>query len=117
MHVDNGMPVSLGISISLVKFSVYCIEFGVQKYPTSTFMGLFFGLLNRVNYTMKSMNKECIVGRVQLHEESRATLACLYRTSGRFYMLQLISDDSRHFTQAELSLRWSDLHAIKTYQY
>ncbi len=33
---------------SLVKFSVYCIEFGVQKYPTSTFTGLFFGLLNRV---------------------------------------------------------------------
>ncbi len=34
-----------------------------------------------------------------LTKESRATLACLYRTSGRFYMLQLISADSRHFTQ------------------
>ena len=33
----------------LVKISVYCIEFGVQKYPTSTFTGLFFGLLNRGN--------------------------------------------------------------------
>ncbi len=42
------------------------------------------------------------------HQESRATLACLYRTSGRFYMLQLISVDSVDFTQPELSLRWSD---------
>ena len=30
-------------------------------------------------------------------KESRATLACLYRTSGRVYMLQLISVDSRPF--------------------
>ena len=41
-------------------------------------------------------------------KESRATLAGLYRTSGRFSMLQLISVDSRHFAQPELSLRWSD---------
>ncbi len=47
-------------------------------------------------------------------KESRATLACLYRTSGRFYMLQLTSVDSRHFTEPELSLRWSDLHEIKS---
>ena len=47
-------------------------------------------------------------------KESRATLACLYRTSGRFYMLQLISVDSRHFTRPELSLGWSDLHEIKS---
>ncbi len=37
------------------------------------------------------------------HKESRATLACLYRTSGRFYMLQLNSVDSGHFTKLELS--------------
>ncbi len=47
-------------------------------------------------------------------KESRATLACLYTTSGRFYMLQLISVDSRFFTHPELSLRWSDLHEIKS---
>ncbi len=29
-------------------------------------------------------------------------------------MLQLISVDSWHFTQPELSLRWSDLHEIKS---
>ena len=46
-------------------------------------------------------------------KESRATLACSYRTSGWFYMLQLISVDSRHFKQPELSLQWSDLHTIK----
>ncbi len=28
-------------------------------------------------------------------------------------MLQLISFDSRHFTQPELSIGWSDLHEIK----
>ncbi len=28
-------------------------------------------------------------------------------------MLQLISVDSRHFTQPQLSLQWSDLHEIK----
>ena len=50
----------------------------------------------------------------QKHQESRATLACLYRTSGRILMLQLITVDSRHFTQSELSLRWSDLHEIKS---
>ncbi len=44
--------------------------------------------------------------------ESRATLTCLYRTSGRFYMLQLTFVASRHFTQPELSLWWSDLHKI-----
>ncbi len=32
-------------------------------------------------------------------KESRATLACLYRTSGRVYMLQFISVDSILFTQ------------------
>ena len=32
---------------------------------------------------------------------------------GEFYMLELISSDSRHFTQPELSLGWSDLHEIK----
>ncbi len=31
---------------------------------------------------------------MKLLKESRATLACLYRTSGRFYMLQQISVDS-----------------------
>ena len=36
------------------------------------------------------------------------------RSSGRFYMLQLISDDSGHFTQPELSLQWSDSHEIKS---
>ena len=41
-------------------------------------------------------------------------LAYKYRTSGRFYMLQLISVDSRHFTRPELSLGWSDLHEIKS---
>ncbi len=35
------------------------------------------------------------------------------RTSGQFYKLQLTSIDSRHFTQSELSLGWSDLHEIK----
>ena len=30
------------------KIYLFYIEFGVQKYPTSTFTGLFFGLLNRV---------------------------------------------------------------------
>ena len=34
-------------------------------------------------------------------KESRANLACLYRTLGRFLMLQLIIIDSRHFTQNE----------------
>ncbi len=43
------------------------------------------------------------------YQESRATFACLYRTSGRFYMHQHISVDSRDFTQPELRLRWSDL--------
>ncbi len=33
---------------------------------------------------------------------------------GDFSMLQLISVDSRHFTQSELSLRWSDLREIKS---
>ncbi len=32
-------------------------------------------------------------------KESRATMACIYRTSGQFYMLQLISVDSKPFTQ------------------
>ena len=50
----------------------------------------------------------------EFHKESRATLACLYRTSGRFFMLQFISVDSRHFTQSELSLGWSDLYKIKS---
>ncbi len=36
-------------------------------------------------------------------KESRATSACLYRTSGRFYMLQFIFVDSRHFTWSQLS--------------
>ena len=34
-------------------------------------------------------------------------------TAGRFYKLQLISVDSRHFTQSDLSLGWSDVHKIK----
>ena len=33
---------------------------------------------------------------------------------GDFYMLQLMTDDSGHFTQPELSLWWSDLHEIKS---
>ncbi len=33
---------------------------------------------------------------------------------GEFYMLQLISSDSRHFGQPELSLGWSNLHEIKS---
>ncbi len=33
-------------------------------------------------------------------QESRATLACLYRTSGRFYMLQFIFVDSRYFIRS-----------------
>ncbi len=32
-----------------------------------------------------------------LSKESRVTLACLYRTPGRSFMLQLISIDSGHF--------------------
>ena len=36
---------------------------------------------------------------------------------GGFYMLQLISFDSRHFIQPELSLGWSDLHEIKSVRY
>ncbi len=36
-----------------------------------------------------------IINSTNSDKESRATLACLYRTSGRFYMLQLISVDSR----------------------
>ncbi len=32
---------------------------------------------------------------------------------GNFFTLQLMTDDSGHFTQLELSLRWSDLHEIK----
>ena len=48
-------------------------------------------------------------------KESMATLACLFRTSGQFLMLQLIIADSRHFTQPELSVQWSDLiHEIKS---
>ena len=46
-------------------------------------------------------------------QEARETLACLYRNPGRFYMLQLNSVDSGHFTQLELSIGWSDLHEIK----
>ncbi len=42
----------------------------------------------------KNLTKNC-----QVDKESRTTLACLYRTSGRFYMLQLISVDTRYFTQ------------------
>ena len=34
------------IWITIVKLYVYCFEFGVQKYPTSTFTGLFFCLLS-----------------------------------------------------------------------
>ncbi len=41
------------------------------------------------------------------NKESRTTLACLYRTLGRFYMLQLISVDSRHFTQPESLRMWA----------
>ena len=33
---------------------------------------------------------------IRMNKESRVTLACLYGSSGRFYMLQLISVDSRH---------------------
>ncbi len=33
---------------------------------------------------------------------------------GDFDMLQLMIDDSGHFTQPERSLRWSDLHEIKS---
>ena len=36
---------------------------------------------------------------ISLLKESRVTLACLYRGLGRFYMLQFISVDSKHFTQ------------------
>ena len=36
---------------------------------------------------------------LQAAKESRAALACLYRTSGRLYILELMSVDSRHFTQ------------------
>ena len=32
------------------------------------------------------------------NQESRATLACLCRASGQFFMLQLIIVNSRHFT-------------------
>ncbi len=38
-------------------------------------------------------------------KESRATLACLYRTSGRIYMLQPNFVDSEHFTQLEVSCK------------
>ena len=55
-----------------------------------------------------------LVTTILCSKESRGTLACLYRTSTRFYMLQLISVDSRYFTRPELSLRWSDLHEIKS---
>ena len=33
---------------------------------------------------------------------------------GDFYILQLMTGDSGHFTQPELSVRWSDLHEIKS---
>ncbi len=51
-------------------------------------------------------------GSMLINKDSRATLACLYRTLGRFYMLQLNSVDSGHFIQLELSIGWSDLHEI-----
>ena len=45
---SNWQHTGTRIWISIVKLYVYCFEFGVQKYPTSTFTGLFFCLLNRV---------------------------------------------------------------------
>ena len=51
-----------------------------------------------------------------LQKESRATLTCLFRTSGRLLLLQPIIVDSRHFTQPELSLWCSDLHEIKSFK-
>ncbi len=58
-----------------------------------------------------------MMGDYNYYQESRATLACFYRTSGQVYMLQLISVDSRHFTQPELSLGGSDSHEIKSVSY
>ncbi len=34
--------------MSIWKSYVYCFEFGVQKYPASTFKELYFCLLSRV---------------------------------------------------------------------
>ncbi len=48
--------------------------------------------------------KEHLMG----YKESRVTLACLFKTSGRFYKLQMNSVDSQHFTQVDLSIGWSD---------
>ncbi len=53
LHVDNGMPFPLSIP---VKLFVHSFEFGVQKYPTSPFTGLFFCLPNKGN-----VNDECII--------------------------------------------------------
>ncbi len=40
-------------------------------------------------------------------KESRATLTCLSELQGDFYMLQLISLASRHFTQPEYCREWT----------
>ncbi len=47
----------------------------------------------------------CLAYHVAHFKESRATLACLNRTSGRFYMEQLNSVDSGHFIQLDISCK------------
>ncbi len=54
------------------------------------------------------------------HKVNAANLECknlghaYIRNLGHLYELQLIPDDSGHFTKSDLSLWWSDLHTIKS---
>ena len=118
------MPVKYHPDIGYVrKVSFHCNEqslidhmweLSIQKDRTWQFQftTVFFRISMQEPMRESQIWLPCFCGH--LYKGSRVTLACLYRTSGRFYMRQLISADPRHFTQPELSLRWSDLHEIKS---
>ncbi len=69
-------------SVSNLDLLLVFVQFYNAKMPQGYFMNF----------------QVCQAFKTAQRKESRATLACLYRTSGRFFMLQLIIVDSSQFT-------------------
>ena len=95
------MSVIKGVRGNTSEYYVSSNEEFIYVWPCSDVMHNNFGSLFYAIMTDEKSRRKIIIGQ----KESRETLACLYRTSGRFYMLQLTSVDSRHFTEPELSLQ------------
>ncbi len=73
-------------------FYVYYNEFGVQKYPTTRFTGLFFGLLNKVK--MGTLKKgHGVMGHFPVPKGTFHNILLVFRLNrimhGRLYLAKI----------------------------